>query len=388
MTIHRIGLLVFLLLTLFLIAPAGAQDSSEVLSNFEAANTVIGQKNFTSTGCTFPGPRTLCDPYGEALGNRILFISDSDYSRVLGFRLIPTRGAAAAFALGQIKLTTTSRGTSKTALNFPTAVAVTGTGLTTKLFVNDFSNSRVLIWNKLPIKSNSPASVVVGQPDFTSNAQVTTQSGLKLPEAGLAVAGGKLFVADRENHRIMIWNTIPITNGTPADVVLGQPDFTTSNNTVSQTGLDEPEGLWSDGTRLVVADSLNSRVLIWNSIPTTNGAPADVVVGQPGFTTGGSPNPPTAQSLNRPIGVTSDGTRLFVADTNNNRILVYSPFPTANNPTASFVIGQADFVHGEENAGKVGPTAQTLSNPYGLFISGKKLYVSDFNNARVLIFGL
>ena len=52
------------------------------------------------------------------------------------------------------------------------------------------------------------------------------------------------------------------------------------------------------------------------------------------------------------------------------------------------MIGQADLVHGEENAGKIGPTAQTLSNPYGLFISGKKLYVSDFNNARVLIFGL
>jgi len=202
------------------------------------------------------------------------------------------------------------------------------------------------------------------------------------------VAGGKLFVADRENHRIMIWNTIPTTNGAPADVVVGQPDFTSSNNTVSQTGLDEPEGVWSDGTRLVVADFLNNRVLIWNSIPTTNGAPADVVVGQPDFTTGDAPNPPTAQSLNRPFGVTSDGTRLFVADTFNNRILVYSPFPTSNNPAPSFVIGQADFVHGEANTGKVGPTARTLSNPYGLFISGKKLYVSDFNNARVLIFGL
>jgi NHL repeat-containing protein len=254
--------------------------------------------------------------------------------------------------------------------------------------VNDFNNSRVLIWNKLPAKSHTPAAVVVGQPDFTSNAQLTTQSSLKLPEAGLAVVGGKLFVADRENHRIMIWNTIPTTNGAPADVVVGQPDFVSSNNGLSQTALNEPEGLWSDGTRLVVADFLNSRVLIWDTIPTINGAPADVVVGQADFNTGDIPSPPTAQSLNRPFAVTSDGTRLFVADTFNNRVLVYSPFPTTNNPAASFVLGQSDFVHGDANAGNLGPSAQTLSNPYGLFVSGTKLYVSDFNNARVLIFGL
>jgi len=42
-------------------------------------------------------------------------------------------------------------------------------------------------------------------------------------------------------------------NGADADVVVGQPDFT-SNEDPSQTGLNQPEELWSDGTRLVVAD--------------------------------------------------------------------------------------------------------------------------------------
>ncbi len=111
----------------------------------------------------------------------------------------------------------------------------------------------------------------------------------------------------------MIWNKIPTTNGANADVVVGQPDFTSNSAATTQTGMGEPEGLWSDGTKLVVADFDNNRVLIWNSFPTSNGAPADVVVGQPDFTSADTPDTPDAQSLRQPGGVASDGTRLFVA---------------------------------------------------------------------------
>ena len=384
--IRHFELWVFVCLFFALTAsPARSGDVPEALTNFEGAKLVIGKKNFTSGSCSPAAANTLCDPYGVAFASGLLYIDDSNWSRVLGFVKLPKKsGAKAKFVLGQTKFSGTTRATTQSALNFPTAVVIAGS----KLLVNDFSNSRVLIWNTLPKKSDTPASVVVGQADFTSMEQTTSQTGLTLPEAGLAVAGGKLFVSDRENHRVMIWNTIPTINGAPADVVVGQPDFTSSGNHTSQTVFNEPEGIWTDGTKLVVADFLNSRVMIWNTVPTTNGAPADVVVGQADFNSGDLPNPPTAQSLNRPFGVVSDGTRLFVADTFNNRVLVYSPFPTTNNPTASFVIGQADFTHGDSNAGHLSPSAQTLSNPYGLFISGSQLFVSDFNNSRVLIFGI
>jgi hypothetical protein len=383
---RQIGLWVFVcLFFLMATAPVRAGDVPEALTTFEAATKVIGQKDFSTAGCSVPSARTMCDPYGETFAHNLLYIADADYNRVLGFKKLPKKnGGKAKFVLGQSNFSGTNSATTKSALNFPTAVVAAGT----QLFVNDFSNSRVLIWNKLPTKSNTPASVVVGQADFTSNGPTTAKSGLSFPEAGLAVAGGKLLVADRNNSRIMIWNTIPTTNGANADVVVGQPDFTSSDNHTSQTGLNEPEGIWSDGTKLVVADFMNNRVLIWNTIPTTNDAPADVVVGQADFNTGDLPNPPTAQSLNRPFDVVSDGARLFVADTFNNRVLVYSPFPTSNNPTASFVLGQGDFTHGDSNAGNLNPSAQTLSNPYGMFISGSQLFVSDFNNARVLIFGI
>ena len=46
-----------------------------------------------------------------------------------------------------------------------------------------------------------------------------------------------------------------------------------------------PQGVWIQNGRLYVADTQNNRVLIYNQIPTANGASADVVLGQPDFTT-------------------------------------------------------------------------------------------------------
>ena len=48
-----------------------------------------------------------------------------------------------------------------------------------------------------------------------------------------------------------------------ASVVLGQPDFTTTDINLTQAGLRTPTGIASDGTILVVADTDNNRVLIW-----------------------------------------------------------------------------------------------------------------------------
>jgi hypothetical protein len=364
-----------------------AEDSEgQAISTFVAANLVIGQPDFTSNQCDQGGAVSasdFCSSEGTLImAGKKLYAVDSDNDRVLGFKTFPkTNGASAKFVLGQSNFTSNGGGTSSKLFGFPVGAATDGK----RLVIADFDNSRVLIWNKLPTKTDTPASVVVGQPNFTSSSPATTQSGMDRPEVGVALANGKLFVSDRNNNRILIWNKIPTSSGANADVVVGQSNFTSSISATSQTGLSEPEGLWTDGTRLVVADFFNSRVLIWNSIPTTNGAAADVVVGQPDFMSFDNPAPPTAQSLNEPGAVTSDGTRLFVADSRNNRVLVYNTFPTSNQPTADIVLGQADFTHSGDNAGGA-TSAQSLSFPDGLFLAKGHLFVNDFGNSRFLVF--
>jgi hypothetical protein len=115
---------------------------------------------------------------------------------------------------------------------------------------------------------------------------------------------------------------------------------------VNAAGFNSPQGVAVDTSvtpnRIYVADSQNNRVLGWSSVPNfLNGASADIVIGQPNFTTSTANNGGvSANSLNNPSDVAVDlSGNLYVADTANNRVLEYnSPFTT--DTTADFVFGQ------------------------------------------------
>ena len=261
------------------------------------------------------------------------------------------------------------------------------------------------------------ARIVIGQPTFTAQASGPSAKIIGAA-AGVAYANGMLFVADSNhlgatpgNHRVLIYLTLPqelppptavleqestrcnVCFGT-ADVVLGQPDFeTTELNPPSQTTLREPTAVASDGKILAVADTDNNRVLLWKSIPTTNGAPADVVVGQPDFNSNavsdsGDPRVPTARSLRGPQGVWLQDGKLFVADTVNNRILIWNQIPTQNQQAADMVLGQPDFgtvAVGSNLSQAFNPQATTLRSPVSVTSDGHRLYVADLGYQRVLI---
>jgi len=114
-----------------------------------------------------------------------------------------------------------------------------------------------------------------------------------------------------------------------ADVALGQPNMTSSasnNGGLNANTLSTPYSVFSDGTRLYIADTANNRVLIFNTIPTSSYASANVVVGQPNMTSNTANNGGIgANTLNFPSSVFLAGPRLFVADTTNNRGLIYVP---------------------------------------------------------------
>ncbi len=152
------------------------------------------------------------------------------------------------------------------------------------------------------------ARAVIGQQSFDAadpNSSNTVIGGA----SGIAYAADTLFIADANrigaapnNSRVLILPNIssqvpqptdqvptnsicPICVGT-ASVVLGQNDFTTTAEPLiaSPSNLRLPTAVASDGVHLVVADTNHNRVLIWNKIPKANNTPADVVVGQPDFT--------------------------------------------------------------------------------------------------------
>lgn len=375
--------------------PAGPGDNSGgttalQLEMFQAADLVIGQPDLTSdlpdAGGSV-GALGLDGPQSGGDGDGPFYVADRRNHRVLGFDGVPdTDGVPASFVIGQPDFTSNGSGVAADRLDSPSDCCVSGG----KLIVSDYNNNRVLIWNSLPT-SDVPADVVVGQPDFTSNAFGTSRTALFSPFR-VAVANGRLFVGDGENNRVLIWNAVPTTNGAPADLVIGQPDFTSNGSALSASGLDAPLGFWTDGHRLAVGDAGNRRVLIWSSIPTTNGAPADVVLGAPDFVTQGE-GTASATSVRFANGIDSDGTSLFIADEKDHRVLVFTPFPTTNGTAATLVLGQSDFVHSAPNdANQDGtsdphPTARTFSDPRDVRVMGDRLLVADELNHRILVFG-
>ena len=361
-----------------------------------AATHVIGQSTFSGAATYqggLPGPAGLSSPSGTpVLAGNTLYVSDTNSNRVLGYTGVPAaNGAEASFVLGQPDFQTITRGTGAGRLGGPQGSASDGT----RLAVADTAYNRVLLYNTLPTTSGVEANFVVGQSDFITTARGCDPASLNAP-AAVAISNGRLIVADTGNHRVLVWNTIPTSDGAPADLVIGQQGYTrcvsndanndgTRDATPSAATLNFPNGVWTDGTRLVVSDSANNRVLIWNQFPTRDGQAADAVVGQSAFTARVAAT--TATGLSAPCAVNGTALQLFVADCENHRVLVWNQFPSGTGAAADVVLGQRDFV---SRAQLAPPTDESLnfsaSLPSGILLAWPHVGVVDTSNHRVLLF--
>lgn len=211
-----------------------------------------------------------------------------------------------------------------------------------------------------------------------------SESNPFLAPRGVCMTADKLIVADTGQNRVFVWNTIPTTTYQDADVILGQENvLSTGRNAgdkLSAASLMYPSGVWTDGTKLIVCDAWNHRVLIWHTMPTENGQPADVVLGQPDFTSNepnvhGIGHAPTAQTLNWPYGCTVHEGRLFIADTGNRRVLVFDNIPTESYAAADHLIGKASFDERDyDNKDAIWPYAVKLSSDGRLVITDTQYY--------------
>ncbi|WP_423960417.1 hypothetical protein [Candidatus Binatus sp.] len=389
-------------------AVTSSPDATISLSNFQAAAVVIGQADFSGSmpnqGTGNAAADTISSGFGPAAvgPTGVLYLSDESNQRVLGFNGIPSSSDADAdFVLGQPNLTSTGPANGANQFGGPQSPVISGK----QLLVSDWYNSRVMIWKKAPTTTQVPANFVVGQVKFGPRNGACTAKGMNAPET-ISVAGGKLVVADSSNSRVLIFKKIPKKNGQKADIVLGQNNFKTCVTLNNGTGVSGspsnanfsyPAGVWTDGTRIVVTDEDESRVLIWTKFPTKNFQPANIVLGQPDFSSdvennngSGGSGVPSAKNMNMPYdGVFSNGTQLFVDDQKNHRILVWNTFPTANFAPADVVIGQPDFNCGVSNndgtCHEGTASASNLSDPTGVVQVGNQLIVTD-GNARYLVY--
>jgi hypothetical protein len=414
-------------------------------TSFAPADLVLGQQDFVSNVANVGGlsASTLSLPRGVDSDGTRLVVADTLNNRVLAWDAFPTRiGQAATSVLGQGSFSTGDIGT----LFSPAGVRLDGSGafvastftgtyhyaaLTTNappdyspvdpsypicvqrerlpgatsiaklpgggLAMSATHAPRIGVQRVTPIAA-TPLDFVLGEPDPNRAVWSPVSASSLSLNARVFVSGGKTMVAD--GSRILLWDHEPAYNFDPADRVLGQPGFSvndrgTDYRRISERTLAHPADVASNGNVIAVADRGNNRVLLYpaGGLPASSAA-ATIVLGQPdkaSFVPNIDQRTPSARTLSGPGGIAIDAQRLIVADTENHRVLIWAPVPTASNTPASIVLGQSDFSGRRPNRGAgdvdgdgyADTTASGLFAPSGVATDGTHLFVADRLNHRI-----
>jgi len=214
-----------------------------------------------------------------------------------------------------------------------------------------------------------------------------TRSQMYAPR-GVWLDAGRLIVCDSGNHRILIWNAIPSEDREPADIVLGQATFEdegpAAHGRGPGNGFHLPTGVIVVDGKLIVADPWHHRVLVWNAVPDRSDVPPDYAIGQNSLSDveRNRGRAVGRDTLYWPYGVGWVAGRLHVADTGNRRVLIWDGLPSRDEP-ADVVLGQPDEHSADENRG--GPVSHASFRwPHAIAGTGDLLWVSDAGNHRVL----
>ena len=132
----------------------------------------------------------------------------------------------------------------------------------------------------------------------------------------------------------MLWDALPSRDNAPADRVLGQRDFERVDHNQSlywpsAATLQMPYGIAAEGPWCIAADTANSRLIAWHLADCHSGAAARALTGQSEFNAKGDNGwrSPTRDSLSWPYGVSVREGMAVIADSGNNRVLVWPLAP-------------------------------------------------------------
>ncbi len=254
-------------------------------TNGENASLVIGQPDlFTGPGSDTPASASVLNaPQGisfDSSGN--LWVADAGYNRVLEFKAPFSNGEAASLVLGQDNFTSGTFANyapgcqlgqecpTASSLTTPQGVSFDHSG---NLWTTERTTGRILEF-KAPFTNGESASLVLGQPKFTTfgdaggfYCSVVTPAQYCVSADSLTFASsGTMWVADTDNWRVLSFNP-PFSNYQNASLVLGQPDFealppAAGQQNATASNLNSPESVAIDSSgNLWVSDSAQNRIV-------------------------------------------------------------------------------------------------------------------------------
>ena len=212
--------------------------------------------------------------------------------------------------------------------------------------------------------ANGTATILAGTGSSGSANGVGTLASFNQPK-GITTDGTNLYVADSLNHLI---RQIGIDNRSVTTLAGTVLDNGSANGTGTSASFYFPMGITTDGTNLYVADKDNDLI---RQIVISTKAVTTLAGGGSGVGTDGTG---TTASFNSPTGITTDGTNLYVAEHDNNKI---RQIVIANRSVTTLAgTGTGGNTNG---AGSVA----RFRNPAGITTDGIDLYVIEKGNHRV-----
>jgi len=185
----------------------------------------------------------------------------------------------------------------------------------------------------------------------------------------VAFLNSLLYIALAGLHQI--WTYDPQTQ--VAQVAIGTGRENIADNAARQAALAQPSGLTAANGLLYFADSETSAIRLYDP-------PAGVVrtiVGKGLFEFGDVDGPAKDALMQHPLGVAARGSELFVADTYNHKIR-----------RIDLKTGQVSTVVGDGTPGAERDGRLLLYEPGGLTVAEQDLFIADTNNHRIIHYRL
>jgi hypothetical protein len=228
---------------------------------------------------------------------------------------------------------------------------------------------------------NLPNAKGVGQP--------ASSQTLNWPY-GVWSDGTHLWIADTGNRRVLFYENIPTENYRPADKVIGKENFEDKDYNSEYAVWPYSVKVSEDGA-LAITDTQYYRVLIWKKWQDAFDKTASAIIGQPDLDSCGQNQyklKPAANTLNWCYDMCMRDGSLWLADTGNSRILFFKSIPDQNNAAADALFGNINFGSIGEHLDVGKHDSERLYWPFAVAVAADRLIVADTGNHRIAFYAI
>lgn len=322
-----------------------------VVTTLAGTAGIVGSLDGTGAAASFSGP------IGVTTDGANLYVNDST-----GFivrKIVIATGVVTTLA-GTAGTPGSTDGTG-TAASFSSLGGITTDG--TNLYVADYGNETI---RKIVI-ATGVVTTLAGTAGTAGSTDGTGAAALFSGPAGITTDGANLYVGEQNSNII---RKIVIATGVVTTLAGTAGTSGSTDGTGAAALFSGPDAITTDGTNLYVAEFVNNTirkiVIATGTVTTLAGSTGGV---------GSVDGTGAAASFNSPIGITTDGSNLFVAEQSGNvvrKIVIATGVVTT-------VAGTAGTSGSTDGTG----AAALFNRPMGITTDGISLYVADFNNSTI-----